>query len=228
MHYSNGSHFLFQGTGFVSWITEKSLSPEDALYLTLSPKGILIGKVPSEPQRKRLCNNKTFTRSKPVDLDTLADAAHYARAHGTPGIRAILSYPDEQQNHFEPQENCTVDGKTCLSDCKQLHLVGTGSESKATHQALKRSSQSIEGPKAALADVLLMNAQAYHEAKSGMGQTTYAPVQPGSKIPVTSGMNPKMSLIAFAAVIQALAKHDWAPEERQVVGEFRSKFGALH
>ena len=191
----------------------------------MSSKGILIGKVPCEPQHKRACHEKLFSRSKSIELDTLADAAHYARAHGTPGIRAILSYPDEQQNHLESKEICEVDGRTLLSDCKPFSLLGTGSESEAPNQALKSSSRTSEGPKVALADMLLMNAHAYHDAMSGIGHAAYPPLQTGTKLPVTSGINPKISLVTFAAVMQALGKHSWSPEERQVVGEFRSKFG---
>lgn len=197
------------------------------MYLTISSKGILIGQVPCEPRRKRLCHDEGLARSKPIDLDTLADAAYYARAHGTPAIRAILSYPDEQQSQPETQEICKVDDKTYLKDGKPLNFLEAGSESKAPHQTLMGSSHTSEGPKAALADVLLMSAKGYHEAMSGMGQTAYPPVRPGTKLPVTSGMNPKMTLIAFAAVMQALGKHEWAPEERQIVGEFRSKFAQL-
>lgn len=217
--------YIIQGTGFVSWITEKSLSPEDALYLTISSKGILIGKVPCEPQHKRACHEKLFSRSKSIELDTLADAAHYARAHGTPGIRAILSYPDEQQNNLDNQEICEVDGKTFLSDCKPSNLLGAGIESEVPHQTLKSSSRTSEGPKLALADMLLMNARVYHDAMPGIGQAAYQHVKTGTKVPMTSGVNSKLGLVAFAAVMQALSKHIWTPEERQVVGEFRTKFG---
>ncbi len=105
---------FLQGLGFMSWLVEGSIQPDDGIQLQLDNKEIRVSKLPSNQMRDTIeKNEKANKQSVPVSMDTLAAAAHYAHTHGTPGIKAILLDAStdsdvQQKKQAKPASPCTT------------------------------------------------------------------------------------------------------------------------
>lgn len=107
----------------MSWVIDNRMQDKDTIQLNIKKELIKIAKISSAHAVSSLGRPQ---RSNSADLDTLAAAAHFAHAHGTPGIQAILSCPKslESTHCVSPKLN---PARQSQDECEKLE---NNSESK--------------------------------------------------------------------------------------------------
>lgn len=92
------------GSGFLSWMVEAAVKPEDSIQLEFADSTtgiagtILVSKISfAENAADDLPKAPSSDCSSNTSMKTLAAAACYCHTHGTPGIRALLDFPSSEQ-----------------------------------------------------------------------------------------------------------------------------------
>lgn len=192
-----------KGKGFMSWLVERALKPDDGIQIVVSDSTVQVSKIPSDDMRKAIeSSTDTLTTCSSTSMDTLAAAAFYARTHGTPGIRAILcdSLSEQQTEHTREQSTMKDTITADQPPCDSMQINGS------IDGVIKKDSPVLSGK------LIDNKAKKIFSIPPALNQVA---------------IDPKLSIASFHATMQVISRHTWTEEEHNLILKFRSKFAAL-
>lgn len=193
------------GKGFMSWLVETAVKPEDGIQISVSSDAIRVSKLASSDMRKPVdSSTDTLTTCSSTSMDTLAAAAFYARTHGTPGIKAILY------------------------DCSSEQPA---TEEEQPHETDIKGNATIKDDKDAPNNIVI-NMKNARENKMLCGKPIILDSKQNQMVGIPSSssqisVDQKLSLASFHATMQVISRHEWTEEENRLILKFHAKYASL-